>query len=130
MIEEDFYATIKLKTGEEIFGKVIVSEEHEETIVLVHTPVTISEIKSRSGIAGYKLEPWLKTSSEDLFVINFENILTISESKDVEMIVMHQRFVETYSKYKNKKSPKLTRKMGYLSNIDDAKKLLEKLYKM
>ena len=130
MIEEDFYATLKLKSGEEIFGKVIVSEEQEECIILIHTPVTICELKSRSGIAGYKLEPWLKTSSEDLFVIKFENILTISESKDIEMITMHQRFVETYSRYKNKKSPKLTRKMGYLSNVDDAKKLLEKLYKL
>ena len=75
MIEEDFYATLKLKSGEEIFGKVIVSEEQEESIILIHTPVTICELKSRSGIAGYKLELWLKTSSEDLFV---ENLLSFN----------------------------------------------------
>ena len=30
-IEEDFYATIKLKTGEEIFAKVAASEEEDRT---------------------------------------------------------------------------------------------------
>mgnify|MGYP001200271666 FL=1 len=29
MIEDDFYATIKLKSGEEIFAKVAASEEDE-----------------------------------------------------------------------------------------------------
>jgi hypothetical protein len=128
MIEDDFYATIKLNTGEEIFGKVVVSDEEDDTVLLVHTPVTVSEVKSRSGVIGYKLEPWLKTASDDLFVLKLENIITISESKDIEMIVMHQNFIEKFNKFKNKKSPKLTRRMGYISNIDDAKKLLEKIY--
>lgn len=129
-IEEDFYATIKLKTGEEIFGRVIVSEEDDRIILLIHTPVTITELKHRSGIVGYKLEPWIKTSSEDLFIIKFEDVITISESKDIETISLHQNFTEKYSKYKNKKIHKLTRRMGYISNINDAKKLLEKIYKL
>jgi hypothetical protein len=31
MIEEDFYATLKLKNGEEIFAKVAASEEEDRT---------------------------------------------------------------------------------------------------
>ena len=33
MIEDDFYATLKLKSGEEIFAKVAASEEEDRTIL-------------------------------------------------------------------------------------------------
>ena len=42
MIEDDFYATLKLKyTGEEIFAKVAASEEEDRTMLLVSNPITI-----------------------------------------------------------------------------------------
>ena len=39
MIEEDFYATLKFKSGEEIFAKVAASEEEDRTILLVSNPI-------------------------------------------------------------------------------------------
>ena len=60
-IEEDFYATVKLKTGEEIFAKIAASEEDDRTLLIVSNPIIVNEIKGRSGTVGYKLEPWLKT---------------------------------------------------------------------
>ena len=101
MIEDDFYATLKFKNGEEIFAKVAASEEEARTMLLVHHPVTIVEVKSRGGIVGYKVEPWLKTSSEDMFIINMDNVLTLSESNDIEMIMMYQSFVKDYTSDKN-----------------------------
>ena len=44
------------------------------------------------------------------------------------MISMFQQFVEDSNKMK-KGEPKLSRKMGYVSNVRDAKDILEKLYK-
>ena len=35
MIEDDFYATLKFKSGEEIFAKVAASEEETRTMLLV-----------------------------------------------------------------------------------------------
>ena len=63
MIEEDFYATLKLKTGEELFAKVAASEEEDRTFLIVSSPIVISEIKNRAGTVGYKLEPWLLSCS-------------------------------------------------------------------
>lgn len=60
MIEDDFYATLKLKTGEEIFAKVAATEEDDRTLLIVSNPVTIDEVKGRMGTYGYKIEPWLK----------------------------------------------------------------------
>ena len=119
-MEDDFYATIKFKNGEEIFAKVAVSEEENRTMLVLSNPVMATEVKSKGGLVGYKVEPWLKTSRAD--------ILTISESNDVHMISMFQQFVEDSDKMK-KGEPKLSRKMGYISNVRDAKDILEKLYK-
>ena len=69
-IEDDFYATIKLKSGEEIFARVAASEEEDRTMLIVHTPVTVGEIKSKNGLVGYKVEPWLKTTRDDMFLID------------------------------------------------------------
>jgi hypothetical protein len=127
-IEEDFYATVKLKSGEEIFAKVAASEEEDRTMLIISNPITISEIKGRMGVMGYKLEPWLKTTKEDMFIINLSDVLTISESSDIEMIIMYQNYIRQSNK-ENRNESKLSRKMGYISNVNDAKEILEKLYK-
>ena len=127
MMEDDFYATIKFKSGEEIFAKVGYSEEEDRTFLLLETPITIEKIRNRGGIQGFRVEPWLKTSKDDLFVVNMEDILTLSESHDLETIHMH----ETFSKQQDQlyhPQKKLSRKMGYISTISEAKKSLENLY--
>ena len=127
-MEDDFYATLKFKNGVEIFAKVAASEEDNRTMLVVHNPVLVSEIKGRNGIMGYKVEPWLKTTREDMFIINMDNILTLSESSDVEMIMMHQNFVRD-SEDDAKNRSKLSRRMGYLGTVNDTKEILEKLFK-
>ena len=128
MIEDDFYATIKLKSGEEIFAKVGYSEEENRTFLLLDTPITIERIKNRGGLLGYRVEPWLKTSKDDLFIINMDDVMTLSESKDMETIHMHQTFSIQQDSFFDNKQKKLDRKMGYISTIKEAKKSLEKLY--
>ena len=124
-MEDDFYATLKLKTGEEVFALVVASEEENRTMLVVHNPVIITAIKAKESIVGYRLEPWLKTTREDMFVINMDNIITLSESMDPEMIMMHQNFAKESG---NIARSKMNRKMGYLSNVKEAKKVLEKIY--
>ena len=128
MMEDEFYATLKLKTGEEIFCKVCASEEEERTLLLVSHPITVQEIKNKVGIIGYKVEPWLKTTDEDLFILNLNDILTMSESSEMEMIHMYQSFIKDTTLEKNSKQ-RMNRKMGYLGNVSDTKETLEKIFK-
>ena len=128
MIEDDFYGTIKFKNGEEIFAKVAASEEEDRTMLLIHNPITVSEVKTKSGLMGYKVEPWLKTSREDMFIINMDNVLTLSESSDMEMIGMYQNFLQDFHR-DTQCNTKLNRKMGYLATVNAARDYLEKMYK-
>jgi hypothetical protein len=125
MIEDDFYCTIKFKCGDEVFAKVAASEEEDRTMLLVSNPIVVEEITIRGQVTGYKFEPWLKTTKDDMFVINLEDVLTMSESEDIEMILYYQDYVRKSNKTNYSK---LDRKMGYLSSVNDAKEVLEKLY--
>lgn len=176
-MKEDFYATVKLITGEEIFAKIsLITYEkvklgfksqvaeffnsfkkkketsientcekifnhfirENETTLIVDTPVVVSEVKGRYGIAGYKLEPWIKTSIGDVMLIEMKNVLTIVETQDDVMKNLHQCFTQQVnedieeakkpSSNLHSKTKKLSRKMGYISNIKEAKNLLEKIF--
>ncbi len=128
MIEDDFYCTLKLKSGEEIFAKVAASEEEDRTMLLVSHPIVVQELKGKSGIVGYKIEPWLKTTSDDMFVIKLDDVLTMSESSDIEMIMMYQDYIRTSNKQRGNNST-IDRKMGRLGNVNDVKEILEKIFK-
>ncbi len=126
-MEEDFYASLKLKSGEEIFARVAPSEEEDRTILILSNPICISEVKTKGGIMGYKVEPWLKTSREDMFIVDMDNVITMSECNDPEMMVLHQQFVHDTGEGIG--SSKINKRMGYIANVNDAKEILEKIYK-
>ena len=129
MIEDDFYCTVKLKSGEEIFAKVAASEEEDRTMLLISHPIIVQELKSKMGVVGYKIEPWLKTTTDDMFVVNLEDVLTMSESTDIEMIMMYQDYIRSSESDKNSTNQSsIDRKMGRLGNVNDVKEILEKIY--
>ena len=128
MIEDEFYATVKLNSGEEIYAKVAASEEEGRTMLILHSPITIVEVKQRGSMVGYKVEPWLKTTKDDMFIINMDKVITLSESTDLEIISVYQQFVQDMARSKSG-VPKLSRRMGYVSSVNDAKDILEKIYK-
>ena len=127
MMEDDFYATLKLKCGDEVFAKVCASDEGDRTLLLVSNPIVVEEVKARGHLTGFKFEPWLKTSNEDLFIINLDDVLTLSESENMEMIMFYKDYVKKMNK---SNLTKLNKKMGYVSTVDDAKELLENLYNL
>ena len=128
-MEDDFYASLKLISGEEVFAKVAACDEDNRILLLLHNPVLMNRISLPGSniCAGYKVEPWMKTNEEDMFVLDMKNILTLVECNDIEMIAIHQRYVEESSQEGNRSS--IDRRMGYISSVKDAKKMLEQLYK-
>lgn len=127
-MEEDFYAVIKLISGEEIFSIVCPSEEDEKTMLILQNPVTIEVIVMKQiGMQGFKIDPWLKFADDDTFLLDMDKVLTISEVRDEETIGMYHKFL-TQQQSKNSKTP-LSSDMGYLSSVSEARKRFEKLYK-
>jgi hypothetical protein len=126
----DFYATLKLVSGEEIFSLVSPHKEKEKHFLMLYEPAKITEIKNKSNVSGYKIEPWLKFTDDDLFLIEKDKIITISECKSDVFIGYYKKYLR--EKYKlstpNPNEEKLTKEQGYVSNIKDMKSILEKIY--
>jgi hypothetical protein len=126
-MEEEFYAIIKLVSGEEVFAKVCPCEENNKTILILDNPVTIEIMQLQQvGVTALKLNPWITFSDESMFIIDFDKIITISEVNDKNMLKLYNKFLATRSKSINK--TKLSKRMGYLSTIADARITLEKIY--
>ena len=127
-MEEDFYAIIKLISGEEILSKVCPCDEDDRVMFILDNPITMESITIRQlGISTIKVSPWLKFADDSMFIMDMEKVITMTEVNDEDLIKMHQKFVRERNKRSNKSD--LTSKMGYLSSIDDARVSLEKLYK-
>jgi hypothetical protein len=127
-MEEEFYAILKLISGEEILSKVCPCDEDDRIILILDDPIIMESILIRKlEMTTIKVTPWIKFSSNRMFVMDMKNVITMTEVDDEDLIQIHQKYVRE----KNKKSNKteITPKMGYLASIDDARKSLEKIYK-
>jgi hypothetical protein len=127
-MEEDFYAIIKLISGEEILSKVCPCDEDDRIVLILDNPITMESVTIRQlGISTIKVSPWIKFADDSMFVMDMEKVITMTEITDEDLIKIHQKFVRERSKKSNKSE--LTSKMGYLSSVADARISLEKLYK-
>ena len=127
-MEDDFYAIIKLISGEEILSKVCPCDEDDRIMLILDNPITMESVTIRQlGISTIKVSPWIKFADDSMFIIDMEKIITMTEINDEDLIKMHQKFVKERNKKSNKSE--LTSKMGYLSSVADARISLEKLYK-
>ena len=125
---DEFIATVKLCSGEEILTKVIVDYSSEEEQIIIDNPVICQEVRTPGANVplGYKFEPWIKMSEEDVFILNLDKIITLSEIKDDLVIKTYDNIIEGGFK---RQHPDLDRSMGYVNDVDSARKIIEKLYK-
>jgi len=124
MMEEEFYASIKLVSGEEVFALVSASEEEDRTLLILDNPVIISPMMARNGVMmGYKVEPWMTLPDDDMYIIDIKNVMAMSEVNNEDIIGVYHKFSKATSRVT------IDRKMGFLSKVDEARKKLEKVYK-
>ena len=129
---EEFYAIIKLTSGEEILAVVCVDETEDESVIILNNPVTMKYISHPGMRSLVKVKPWLELSDQDIFVIRQDKIITMTETQDAKLISVYDQFVSDMDD-DNIIIPEngqvgLSTQMGYLSNVDDAREYLESIY--
>jgi len=128
MDKEEFYAVLKLVSGEEIFAKVQPCEEEDKTILMLDCPVTFENIIIRQiGVSAVRINPWLKISDDSLFVMNMDKVMTMTEVHDEHLIKVYNKFLRDKDRISNRTD--IHENMGFLSSVSDARVFLEKLYK-
>ena len=126
-----FLAVVKLNTGEEVIAKIESSPELDAISLDCPAMVGHSSFTRKPGISIIKIEPWIKTGREKTYIVEMSNVITTCEVSDKEVILAYNRFVKAYyeTEIPTKKSkPKMTKQMGYISNVKDARKSLENIF--
>ena len=131
-MSDKFLAVVKLKTGEEVIAKVKISPEVDTMSLDCPAMVGHSNFTRKPGISVIKIEPWIKTGREQTYIVEMSNVITTCEVSDEDVIKAYNRFVKAYYETepcKEKPNPKMTKEMGYISNVKDARKSLENIFK-
>ena len=130
-MEEDFYASVKLVSGEEIFGEVMPSEENGRTVLIVSDPVEIETVSMDGRHEGIRMMPWLRSMpNENIVIIPMDRVITVVEAReDSEVVRYYQKFIFSNLKDTSSEKIKVTKKMGYVISVAEARENLEKLYK-
>ena len=125
---QDFLAVIKLVSGEEIISTVTSCEEEDRTLLLLDTPVMFESMMVRNnGIGAIKVVPWIHAASDTILILDMDKVITMSEVFDKEIIRIYNRYLNDKDRESNESI--VTKDMGYLSTVTDARIFLEKLYK-
>ena len=131
-MSDKFLAVVKLNTGEEVIAKIDIAPELD--VIALDCPAMIghSSFTRKPGISIIKIEPWIKTGREKTYIVEMNNIITTCEVSDKDVIKAYNKFVNAYYEIDNiikKPKPKMTKEMGYISNVKDARKSLENIFK-
>ena len=127
-----FLAVVKLNTGEEVIAIIEPSPEFDAISLDRPAMVGQSAFSRKPGLSIIKIEPWIKTGREKTYIVEMSNVITTCEITDKEVISAYNQFVKAYYETevpKLKPKPKMTKEMGYISNVKDARKSLENIFK-
>ena len=131
MKDQEFLATIKLVSGEEVISMVLYLEDEDK--VLLSNPFSVEQSRQKQGqleITGFAFKEWVMASFDDMYIISRDHIITITETKGPieEFYKKNLEKIES-SKQLLHKPNKLPRKSGYLGSIAETKNTLENIYK-
>ena len=127
---EEFFATVKLITGEEIVSKVVYLEDEDK--VMLENPLQVDSAKQRKGaleISGFSFSEWACATFDKMFIINRDHIITVSEIEGPIVDFYKETLLRMENgKSLNGKGGKLPRGSGYLGSVTDMKKSLENIF--
>jgi len=130
---EEFHAIIKLVSGEEILTSVCIDEGNDEPIVIIHNPVVMKMINSTHG-SFIKVKPWIELASDDMFILRNDKIITMTEVTDERTLAVYQKFlidekddtIDFQQNINGQVQP--SGDMGYISSVQQAREIFERLY--
>ena len=122
MDKVEFLAAIKLVSGEEILSMVTSVHDENGDYLIVENPIEVEEVILPNKQAGAKVQPWMKFSREEQFVIPKEHIITIVEVSEEVAIFYHMSLRKLNTDF-------ITDAKGKISTVDEARIKLDKIFK-
>ena len=136
-MEEEFYASMKLTSGEEVVAKVCY--DHDDDVVIAFHPRVVEKVemnKKNMIVEGIVFDDWMNATDEDMFIIPRNQIITMVELDEriKGFYEDHLSDKSLYRKSRSKESNSNSKRQnpknhqGYLGSIKEAKRNLEEIY--
>lgn len=134
-MQDNFFATLKLITGEEILAEVCPSEENDVDFLIVQNPIVISEtmqIDQEKGVAVSGLVPkkWMLYSNDDMTIIYKSHVISLSELDKFGSDFYQKALIAARMSSPVKRKVDSRDNVGYVGNVKDHRLLLERMYDM
>ena len=116
----EFLAALKLVSGEELLAMVEYVRDENGDYLIVDNPIQVEEVMLQGNKAGAKVQPWMKFSREEEFLIPKDKIITVVEvDTDVQIF---------YAMSLRRLNADTVNGSGRLSTVDEARINLEKIF--
>ena len=122
MDKTEFLAAIKLVSGEEILSMVTSVHDENGDYLIVENPIEVEEVMLPNKQAGAKVQPWMKFSREEQFVIPKDKIITIVEVTEEVAVFYNMSLRKLNTDF-------ITDAKGKISTVDEARIKLDKIFK-
>ena len=137
--DEQFYATLKLVTGEEILGEVLVSEDPDtkKDMIFIQNPaktkiveLNVDEDEKAQKVAMGFIK-WMNFSDEDFYVVDDKSVISIAPMSK-EAVSLYKRWIK--KEFNEGAEPDesqipINKSMGLIAKVEDARKILERIFK-
>ena len=121
MDKTEFLAAIKLVSGEELLSMVTSVHDENGDYLIIENPIEVEEVILPNKQAGAKVQPWMKFSREEQFIIPKDKVITIVEvAEDVE-VFYHMSLRKLNTDF-------ITDAKGKISTVDEARIKLNKIF--
>ena len=131
-MDEEFYAIIKLVSGEEILSLVLVDDSTDDTLLVLQNPIIIKMV----GPASIRVKPWMDLTEDDIHFVRLDKVITMTETTNEKLIQLYNNYVNddtnvssSIDVYKPAGEVKVSEQKGYISSVDSARDMLEKIFK-
>tara|TARA_Y100000592_G_C5418232_1_gene291767 strand:- start:186 stop:563 length:378 start_codon:yes stop_codon:yes gene_type:complete len=117
----EFLAAIKLVSGEELLSMVTSVHDENGDYLIIENPIEVEEVILPNKQAGAKVQPWMKFSREEQFVIPKEHVITIVEVAEEVEVFYHMSL-------RKLNNDLITDAKGKISTVDEARIKLNKIF--
>lgn len=134
-MNEPFFATIKMITGEEVLSEIMVTEEHGTEFFVLSNPITIVEnttVDPERGMAFSGLIPkkWMLYANDDMSIIYKQHVVSMSEMDKFGVEFYRKALLAAKISSPIKRKVESKEHSGYLGSIKSNRDMIKRMYDM
>tara|TARA_B100000073_G_scaffold345112_1_gene353406 strand:- start:835 stop:1263 length:429 start_codon:yes stop_codon:yes gene_type:complete len=132
-MNENFFATIKMTTGEEVLSEIMPTEENGEQFFVLSNPIVIHEnstVDAEKGIVMSGLVPkkWLLYSNDDVHIVFRTHVISMSELDKFGIDFYKKALLAAKIASPIRRKVDSKSNTGYVGKVDNLRKKLQGLF--